>query len=454
MNPKILLIEDDPNITQAFTDAFGGDFEVVTAASGERAIEILPTLDPPPEVILTDYKFPLGIDGIKTAQIIKGLNSYAAIHLLTGFADDEKIREAARNVGITMPVLAKPYSSVDLKAAIHRSITRRTDEFAKEVFPEPLTADCELETMQVLENRQGEGFVIKVGQEKTITSSCFFSHEVDDDNLQSQALDISSCLASAAGCDLACAFCASGHLPYAPLTIQELLCQANVHLTQGSIGQKIWLTGIPWECSYMGPGEALRSKNYSQVIESIRQLHAAFQKNSVPRRVKFTISTAGLVSGLQKLLKEELPKGLTLRLQISIHGDQKWREKHMPRVAQVNPLSEIWNLIPRLRKKLGHKIWLNCAYWTGSDDVENCSPEKIQWLTKAIINQIGRENVIVFITHGNPVERFMGIPASNEKIQDSLEFLRKWGIDARPFKQTGWFRCGTVQDNIPDFARR
>ena len=89
---RILIVDDSPLVLAQLSDDFAGEFDVVTAESGEEAIEILE--DPMRDgicfsnifdLIITDLKMP-GISGFEVAAYVKKknrINRYTPVIMLT-----------------------------------------------------------------------------------------------------------------------------------------------------------------------------------------------------------------------------------------------------------------------------------------------------------------------------------------------------------------------------------
>ena len=92
---RILIIDDSPLVLAQLSDDFADEFDVVTAESGEEAVEILE--DPVRDgicfsnifdLIITDLKMP-GISGFEVADYVKRknrINRYTPVIMLTSEA--------------------------------------------------------------------------------------------------------------------------------------------------------------------------------------------------------------------------------------------------------------------------------------------------------------------------------------------------------------------------------
>jgi len=144
---------------------------------------------------------------------------------------------------------------------------------------------------------------------------------------------VTACISTQAGCKFSCAFCASG-LPgfKRNLTCGEIL-EEFAYLKDQASGGKI--TNLV----FMGTGEPF--DNYDNVLKAIRVINADYAFYLGARHI--TISTCGIIPGIEKLSKE----GLQIELSVSLHaGDDKKRSAIMP----VNKKYPLRDLIEACRK--------------------------------------------------------------------------------------------------------
>jgi 23S rRNA (adenine2503-C2)-methyltransferase len=153
---------------------------------------------------------------------------------------------------------------------------------------------------------------------------------------------LTGCLSSQAGCRFKCAFCASGTLGLRRnLDASEMLNEA-LYLKNNSASKK--LTHIV----FMGTGEPL--DNYANVLKAIRIINADYALNIGARRI--TVSTCGIIPGIEKLSQE----GLQIELSVSLHSaDDKVRTKLMP-VNKIYPLKELVDTCRRYAQKSGRQV--------------------------------------------------------------------------------------------------
>jgi 23S rRNA (adenine2503-C2)-methyltransferase len=126
------------------------------------------------------------------------------------------------------------------------------------------------------------------------------------------------CVSTQVGCGFGCAFCFTGTMGVERnLTAGEIVGQVTAARAGLPAGSR--LTHIV----YMGMGEPLA--NYAATVKSIRILTDPRGLALAPRRI--TVSTVGLVSGIERLAKENL----RVNLAISLHAtSNEIRDRIMP----------------------------------------------------------------------------------------------------------------------------
>ena len=126
------------------------------------------------------------------------------------------------------------------------------------------------------------------------------------------------CVSTQVGCGFACAFCYTGTMGLERnLSAGEIVAQVMVAREGLAAGLRI--THIV----YMGMGEPLA--NYTATVKSLRLLTDPRAFAFAPRRI--TVSTVGLVSGIERLAKENL----RVNLAVSLHAtSNEIRDRIMP----------------------------------------------------------------------------------------------------------------------------
>jgi 23S rRNA (adenine2503-C2)-methyltransferase len=169
------------------------------------------------------------------------------------------------------------------------------------------------------------------------------------------------CLSTQVGCPIGCPFCATGQQGFERnLTPGEIIDQVLYFArylqdkTNGSEGERIN------NIVFMGMGEPLA--NYDALREAIEMLNSPGGFSLSARSM--TISTAGLIPGIERLGNEKLQVGLA----ISLHsGDNKLRDKLVP-INKKYPLGE---LIPACREyfaRTGRRVSFEYALFNDIND--------------------------------------------------------------------------------------
>ncbi|MCK5096038.1 MAG: 23S rRNA (adenine(2503)-C(2))-methyltransferase RlmN [Candidatus Pacebacteria bacterium] len=143
----------------------------------------------------------------------------------------------------------------------------------------------------------------------------------------------SVCVSCQVGCPMGCKFCATGKMGLIrDLTTDEIVSQV-LFFSRYLKKEKKRVRSVV----FMGMGEPFA--NYENVIGAIRLMHDPKGLGLGARR--FSISTCGLVKGIQKLAKEELD----VNLAISLHASNDTiRRKIMP-VAQTYTIKELLEVV-------------------------------------------------------------------------------------------------------------
>ena len=127
------------------------------------------------------------------------------------------------------------------------------------------------------------------------------------------------CLSCQVGCPLGCKFCATGKMDFKRnLTAGEILEQL-LHIRKVLWGEGEEVTNAV----FMGMGEPLL--NYGEVMKAVRLIRHEMGIGLGARRI--TLSTAGIVPGMERLSEEGVPIGLAISLNAT---DDATRTELMP----------------------------------------------------------------------------------------------------------------------------
>jgi response regulator RpfG family c-di-GMP phosphodiesterase len=118
MHYTILAVDDEPANLRMIERLLRKDYRVLTAASGEEALEILNhnTVD----LIITDQRMP-GMSGTELLRESLQTNPDATRIILTGFTDVEALIEAI-NSSRVYQFVSKPWDPLYLRSVIDRAL--------------------------------------------------------------------------------------------------------------------------------------------------------------------------------------------------------------------------------------------------------------------------------------------------------------------------------------------
>lgn len=116
MKKRILFVEDNPILLQAYAMMLGGgeDWEVATAADGQKALVMMQTGSF--DVVVSDMNMP-GMSGSDLIKEVRTKYPGTSRIIVSGISDQE---EVANCLGTTHQFLAKPFNAKVLKATLAR----------------------------------------------------------------------------------------------------------------------------------------------------------------------------------------------------------------------------------------------------------------------------------------------------------------------------------------------
>jgi two-component system, NtrC family, response regulator AtoC len=115
--PRILIIDDDKSLLESYTVLLEDEFQVCTAESGERGLELLRHEDV--HLILLDVRLP-DISGIEVLRRIKKLDENVDVIMITAVKD---VRVAVEAIKLgAYDYLEKPFEIDDILALLRRTL--------------------------------------------------------------------------------------------------------------------------------------------------------------------------------------------------------------------------------------------------------------------------------------------------------------------------------------------
>lgn len=213
------------------------------------------------------------------------------------------------------------------------------------------------------------------------------------------------CVSSQVGCPAKCAFCASGKEGLMRnLSAVEIFEQ--VYQIQLQIQDKVS------HIVFMGMGEPL--ENYDEVVTALKMLCDENRLNFSERRI--TVSTVGVVEGIQKLAQEPFKVNLAL----SLHApNQHVRKKIIP-YARKYELSHVLEAMRQYAAHTKRDITYEYTLISGVND----HAEHAMELAKLVQGDPCTVNLIPY----NPVDGIQLDRPEKEQIEEFREILEAKGI--------------------------
>jgi len=210
------------------------------------------------------------------------------------------------------------------------------------------------------------------------------------------------CISTQVGCAMACSFCLTGKMGLVRhLTAAEIAGQVRV------LAAATGLLDSPFNIVLMGMGEPLH--NYDNTMKALRILHAEPGLAISPRRV--TLSTVGIVPGLDRLAREPLMPNLA----ISLHATTEEQRTQLVPPNRKYPLAEIIDACRRFPLKNRNRITFEYVLLAGVND----TPDDARRLVKLLAGIKAKINLI-------PLNPAPGIPyerPSDERVDRFAQIL-------------------------------
>ena len=240
---------------------------------------------------------------------------------------------------------------------------------------------------------------------------------------------VTGCVSSQVGCKFGCSFCASGMLGFKRnLSTGEIIDEV-IYLKDTAPENK--LTNLV----FMGTGEPM--DNYANVMKAIRIINSAQGFNIGARKI--TISTSGIIPGIDSLSQEELQVELSVSLNAA---DDKLRSALMP-VNKIYPLKKLIKACKEYSLKTNRQVTFEYILIRGV----NASLKNAQDLVKLLEGfKLSKINIIPF----NFIKEFKIQPADKATVILFQDYLAKHGVHAILRKERGediGAACGQLRLN-------
>ena len=237
------------------------------------------------------------------------------------------------------------------------------------------------------------------------------------------------CVSSQAGCAMGCTFCATGQAGFERhLSVGEIVEQ--VLRAQHASAQRVS------NVVFMGMGEPLA--NTETVIDACRRLH---DDVGISAR-HLTVSTVGVVPGIERLTDFDLP----VTLAVSLHApDDALREQLVP-LNRRYPLAAVLDAARAYAQRKGRRVSFEYACIDGVNDL----PHHADALAGRLTGFRGGAHVNLIPL--NDTAGYPGRPSAADRIAAFAERLRAGGVQATVRRNRGTSidaACGQLRSRTP-----
>src|SRR5437867_3370993 len=133
LRSRVLVVDDEMGVRESLRAILHGECEVVTAASGEAALEVMAR--DPIDVMTLDLKMP-GLGGIGVLERAKQIDPDLEVLIITGYGSLDTAVQGLRLRAFDY--LSKPFDSAQVRRLVARAIARRAAVRRMKTLPEQL----------------------------------------------------------------------------------------------------------------------------------------------------------------------------------------------------------------------------------------------------------------------------------------------------------------------------
>jgi 23S rRNA (adenine2503-C2)-methyltransferase len=217
-----------------------------------------------------------------------------------------------------------------------------------------------------------------------------------------------ACISSQAGCGMGCSFCATGQMGLQRnLTAGEIVAQV-LFTARELARQNEKLSNVV----FMGMGEPLA--NYDSTLAALRRLTDPDSFNMGQRRI--TLSTVGLVPGIERFSRE----GLQVGLAVSLHAATDQLRDTLVPINQRYPLDQLIAACHDYVAQTHRRISFEWALIAGVND----SVDQARALVERVRGLLCHVNLIPL----NPTAGYAGAPTSPERVAAFCAELDRNGV--------------------------
>ncbi len=218
--------------------------------------------------------------------------------------------------------------------------------------------------------------------------------------------ELTACLSSQVGCAMGCRFCRTGTLHLKRNLNDFEIIEQFMHLqacAPGKIGHVV----------FMGMGEPL--VNLDNVLSAITFLHDPEGLNLSHRRI--TISTCGVVPGINELARRKVPVKLAVSL---VTADDEKRSSLMP-VNRSYPLARLREALSRFQKVSGRRFTFEYCM-IHDQNIDESDADKLERFCRGL-------EVIVNLIPFNPCPELDFETPTDTEIRQFTNALKRRGVE-------------------------
>ena len=238
------------------------------------------------------------------------------------------------------------------------------------------------------------------------------------------------CVSTQIGCAMGCVFCATGQMGFETNLKAEHIVSQVIHFAELLQQRGEHVTNLV----FMGMGEPMA--NYDEMIRSVKILTHSRGFGLGQRHI--TISTIGIISGIEKLAEENLQIGLA----ISLHAPNNQLRKELVPTATSNSVEDIIESGYNYFKKTGRRVTFEYALMDGIND----SPQIANDLAELLRGNGSHVNLIPI----NPTAGDFKRP-SNNRVHEFERILSAAGVNCTIRIEKGTeisAACGQLRTDI------
>ncbi len=215
------------------------------------------------------------------------------------------------------------------------------------------------------------------------------------------------CVSSQVGCPLNCSFCATGKLGFKRNLTSNEIAEQILFFNRYLKSEKQRVSNVV----FMGMGEPFL--NYENVMGAVKILN---DKDGLSIGVrKISISTAGIVEGIEKLAQENID----VNLAISLHAPNDGLRQRLMPIAQKYSITEILKAVNEYIELTNRKVMFEYIMIKDVNDSEAHAEE----LARLMNHKLYMVNLISYNVTG------IFRPSSPEHIKEFKKVLEDYGIE-------------------------